>query len=242
MHRKVVGEGTHMIDTTRLKTAFLIFAGLFMLLPATAFAISGTDSSTPATAKQPQHLTGAPVMYGFRLGMSLDQVVARFREFPQLATLAKSRPLVLNLTDRAARPAVRGVRNQSGPVEVEIYTPYLTNRHASNQEAIKEGHLFLLLRDGRLVLIRLVDARSDAWSNLDEFKREMSARYAISGAGQTRQQPPPSPQSSGAPHDFASRTNELDFGDFSITFSCVGPPAPPGLCDMWVKTSGRDRR
>jgi hypothetical protein len=227
-----------MIDTKRIMTAFFIFGGLLMLLPAASAAIDGTPSSKPATAKCPLNLTKAPVMYGFRLGMSLDQVVARFKEFPQLSTLSQSQPLVLNLADRSARPAVRGVRNQSGPIEIEVYTPYLTERHAAKREAIKEGHLFLLLRDGRLVLIRLVDARSDAWRNLDEFKREMSGRYGISGKWQTRQQPHPSAQSPYVPPDFAAKTNELDCSDFNITFSCVGPPAPPGLCDLWVKTSG----
>jgi len=236
------GKGIPMIDTKRILTAFLIFTCLSTLLPAVAAAIHGASSSTPAAATCPLKVTEAPVMYGFRLGMSLEQVIARFKDFPQLAALSKGHPLVVNLADRAARPAVRGVRNQSGPIEIEVYAPYLTDRHAARREAIKEGRLSLLLRDGRLALIRLVDARSDAWRNLDEFKEVMSDRYGISGKWQAKQQSPPSPQSPGIPPDFATRSNELDCGDFSITFSCVGPPAPSGLCDLWVKTSDGDRR
>jgi hypothetical protein len=210
-------------------------------LPAAA-AVDGDASSATAATKCPLKAPEAPMVYGFRLGMNLDQVLTRFKDFPELSALTRNASTVLNLNDRAARPAVRGVRSQSGVIEIEVYTPYLATRHAGKHEVLKGGHLYLLVRNGKLAIIRLVDAQSDDWRNLDEFMREMSGRYRISGKRLTKQQSTPSPQLPGVSQDFAAKTIDMDCSGYRITFSCVGPPAPPGLCDLWLKAVTRDAR
>lgn len=222
--------------------AILISAFLtaFCYSPVGAEAGKAPNSSA-ATAKSRHKELNGPVIYGFRLGMTQDQLLTRFRDFPEVSTLAKGGSAVVNLTDREKRPAVRGVRNQSGVIELEIYPPYLTSRFGGSQERIKEGNLYLLVKDRKLTLIRLVDAQSDAWTNLDQFIKEMAARYGIKGSTRNPSHSVKTSPPEGLPPDFATKTVETISQGYSTTYSCLGPPAPAGICDLWIKQSSPAR-
>lgn len=220
---------------------FLFCACLITLcLPVPAATADSATSPPPKTGGRPKSHQ-APVIYGFRLGMTQDQLLSRFREFPGLSALSGDGSAVMDLADREKQPAVRGVKSLSGLIELEVYPPYLTARHGGKHESIRGGHLYLLVRDGKLAVIRLVDVRSDSWHNLDEFINEMSRRYDIKMTSKRTPQPPGSSAPDSVPPDFAARTVGSEFSGYSIACSCVGPPAPPGMCDLWLKAVDRPR-
>ncbi len=211
-----------------------------LCLPVPAATADSATSPPPKSDSRPKSHQ-APAIYGFRLGMAQDQLLGRFREFPGLAALSGDGSAVMNLADREKQPAVRGVRSLSGLIELEVYPPYLTARHGGKLESIRGGHLYLLVRDGKLAVIRLVDVRSDSWHDLDGFIKEMSRRYGIKMTSKSTPQPTGSSAPDGVPPDFAARTVEGTFSGYSIACSCVGPPAPPGMCDLWLKAVDRPR-
>jgi S1-C subfamily serine protease len=104
-------------------------------------------------------LTDAPVLRGFKLGMNLHEVTARFRRF----TLPETDPCGrLNLDFNEARRALSGLAIRP-------------------RELTGISRLRLTFVDERLAYMRVTYARESAVSNPQEFRAALSASLSLSG-------------------------------------------------------------
>ncbi len=108
-------------------------------------------------------LTESPTLRGFKLGMSLREVTARFRRFTLPETDACGR---LNLDFNEARGA-------------------LSNLALRPQELAGINRLRLTFVDERLAYIRVTYARESSVSNPQEFRASLSASLSLPGKWRT---------------------------------------------------------
>jgi len=179
----------------------------------------------------------SPSVFKLRLGMSLREVAARLPQFPQLAGFAERRSDELYLRDGDGDRALLARRDGRDGVEsIEVKGSYLKRQVARGLSPVGIRGMTLLFMDRRLVFISLADWQSPKWGNTDEFVKVMSRVYGFSGVWWQRAEVKPAPPDMPLGYrDFFSPVNGFECDGFKIEASCVGPPAPQGLCTLSIR-------
>ncbi|HEY9405065.1 MAG TPA: hypothetical protein VIQ24_20605 [Pyrinomonadaceae bacterium] len=179
----------------------------------------------------------SPSVFKLRLGMSLREVVARLPHFPQLVGFAEGKSDELYLKDGAGDRGLLARRDRrDGVVSIEVRGSFLKRQVARGLSPVGVRGMTLLFMDRRLVFISLSDWESRGWGNTDEFVKKMSRVYGFAGVWWQRAEvKSATPDAPLGYWDFYSPVTGFECDGFKIEASCVGPPAPPGLCTLSIR-------
>lgn len=190
---------------------------------------AGGAGPNAAEAKCRPALRPSLGLNGFRLGMTAPQVVKRFPEFPDLArflTAGKS----LEWKDASGALAISGGGGDFGLSALSFEGRYIKRRMPRGELTGEFQMLALVFLDGRLVDVGVRDWVSPEVENVDGLKAWVERRYDLTGLAWdiiVQEKPP------GITYfDFQTNRHTIDCDRFSITASCVGPPAPPNICNL----------
>lgn len=179
----------------------------------------------------------SPSVFNLRLGMSLREAAARLRAFPQLGGFAVGKSDELYLKDGAGDRALLARRDRREGVEsIEVKGARLKRQVAAGLSPAGLKGMILLFKERRLVFISLADWESPRWGNTDEFVKELSRVYGFSRAWWQREEVKPAPPDAPLGYwDFYSPATGFECDGFKIEASCIGPPAPTGICTLSIR-------
>lgn len=214
----------------------LIYAASAQSLRAQEPAKQSDEAAKPeCTLKAAQ----APVVEGYRLGMSLNSVLASFSDLPELSAISSSKHV--NINDDSGRQKV--IASSSDHIKsINVFGDHL-HRHTTVKGSL--NGLFgmtLVFSDDRLTTIELTDWSSPKWSNVAEFTSRMSERYGFTDSSWSKPQLSQiSPELQSIPQDFRTISAGFKCSGFYVIASCIGPPAPPGICSLTIRDAEFDR-
>lgn len=221
---------------------FSMLINLVLCIPVGAAQSKPPQASSPRIKTQTPgrcnlQVSQSPSVFKLRLGMSLREVAARLPNFPQLVGFAGGKSDELYLRDSAGDRALLARRDRRDGVEsIEVKGSYLKRQVARGLSPVGIKGMTLLFMDGRLVFITLSDWESRGWGNTDEFVKKLSRVYGFSGAWWQRAEVKSAPTDVPLGYwDFFSPVTGFECDGFKIEASCVGPPAPPGLCTLSIR-------
>jgi hypothetical protein len=230
----------------RFRSPHNFFASAVII--ALLYAVAGQSLCAQEPAKQPDEAAKpectlkaaqAPVVEGYRLGMSLNSVLDSFADIPGLSAISSDKQVSIN--DESGRQKV--VANSSdGFKSIEVFGDYLHHRAAVKGSLDGLTGMTLVFSDDRLTTIELTDWSSPKWSNVAEFTSRMSERYGFADSWWSKPQLSqlvPDPQTTS--QDFRSISAGFKCSGFYVVASCIGPPAPPGTCSLTIRDAEFER-
>lgn len=168
--------------------------------------------------------------------MSLRQAIAAFPDSAQLSALETKDKVELNFINKSGNLGIRAWRVYRGGVVIEASGDYLRQRLKSKAQLELPNLIRLIFWRERLMSIDLSDMTAARWRSIDAFVSEVSKTYdfSINWWNTIQLEVPPSART-GESQDFRTTLKEFDCDGWRISASCIGPPAPAGICSLNVR-------
>jgi hypothetical protein len=204
--------------------AFSLFMTL-SFLGASGISAAETKTVSPVCNWD---VSRAPAIYGFKLGMKLDDAVRRFPDLPELGAAVSKPSTSIN---RDYEDLITVATANDGTKIVSVIGPYLVRRFdpAGAQGTVSKIDLYF--SRGLLSGLRVVDWETGAKSR-EEFLSATSKKFGFSRGWWKH-------QSRAVAADYASLIDSFECTGFSVSSDCIGPPGPPGMCTLSISRSSR---